>query len=101
MLRRLLGEFYNFPRRILAVLRQPSLSRGPTLPLAPEGHNPGNFCEVNNWLHACNENMQHLQNQHGWIGALDFQMAAQAFALGAGWAMNNACKKTRTEGVQS
>lgn len=101
MPRRLLEEFYNFPRRILALLQQPSLSMGPTLPVSPEGHNLENFCEVNSWLHACTENMQRLQNQHPWIGALDFQMLAQAFALGAGWAYGNDCRKKHTEVVQS
>jgi hypothetical protein len=100
MPRRLLEEFRNFPRRILALLRQPSLSRGPTLPIGPEGHNLGSFCEVNNWLDACTQSIQHLQNQHPWIGALDFQILAQAFALGAGWAYDNAYTKKHTEAVQ-
>jgi hypothetical protein len=100
MLRRLLEEFCNFPRRILALLRQPSLSMGPTLPVAPEGHNLESFCEVNSWLHACTENIQRLQNRHPYVGSLDFQILAQAFALGAGWALSNACKEKRTEVVQ-
>jgi hypothetical protein len=96
-LRRVLEEFYNLPRRIVAVLNEPSLAAGPTIPLCPDGNSPGNFYEVNNWLHACNENIQRLQNQHPWIGALDFQICAQAFALGAGWGGRNACTKKHIE----
>jgi hypothetical protein len=50
-----------------------------------------NFCETNNWLLACTENIQGLQNQYPWIGALDFEVCAQAFALGTGWREDNAC----------
>jgi hypothetical protein len=97
MLRRILGEFYNLPCRIVAVLNEPSLASGPTIPLCPDGDSPGNFYEVNNWLHACTENIQRLQNQHPWIGVLDFEICTQAFALGAGWAWHNACTKKHIE----
>jgi hypothetical protein len=97
MLRRVLEEFYNFPRRIVAVLSEPSLAWGPKLPVCPDGDSPGNFYEANNWLRACNESIQLLQNQHSWIGALDFQICAQAFALGAGWVCHNACTKKHIE----
>jgi hypothetical protein len=97
IVRILAGEFYNFPRRILAVLRKPSLGEGWQLPTDIPDGSPANFYALNNWLQVCSKNTLRLQSQYQWLGSLELEICAQAFALGAEWAFRSSCTGTRTE----
>lgn len=88
IVRILVEEFYNFPRRIAAVLRTPSLATGWRLPNGiadRRAGNPGSFRSVNSWLHACSSNMLSLQSQYPWLGELELEICCLAFERGAKW----------------
>jgi hypothetical protein len=87
-------EFYNFPRRILAVLKKPSLARELALPSEPEGGKKHPF-DVHNWLCDCISCIRSLQSRNRWMGSLEFELCAEAFAKGTGWNERNSCTQRR------
>jgi hypothetical protein len=83
ILRILLEECRNFPLRILAILRTPSLREGVPIPLDPSGDGLASFRLKNSFPLACTQSMLDLQNQNAWIGVLESQICCQAFQRGA------------------
>lgn len=84
----LVEEFCNFPRRIVAVLRTPSLAIGFRIPNGIADRrvdSPGSFRSVNSWLHACSSNTLSLQSQYPWLGDLELEICCLAFEQGAKW----------------
>jgi hypothetical protein len=90
-------EFCNFPRRIAAILRTPSLAIGWRIPKGISDHmvdSPGSFLSVNSWPHACSSNMLSLQSQHPWLGSLELEICCLAFQRGAEYHAHTICNES-------
>jgi hypothetical protein len=97
--RLLVEEVCNFPRRIRAVVKQPSLRHGLQLLPHPWGCDLGNFSQENRCLHSCTDDILRLSHENRWVGHLDQQIAVQSYLRGATWALCNLCSGERN--VQS
>ena len=89
-LRKMAMEIRNFPLRILASRQLPNwgLYR---LPKTPEGLPPNSF------LQSCSECIQGLQEEFPWVGYLDAEILARAYAEGSRWAFGNSCLRIETD----
>lgn len=91
-------EICNLPRRIQACLREPHLRYGAPLELpCPADCVWDDSGLESKFLHSCMNDMQKLSLEHRWAGNLERRMAAQAYALGAEWALCNSCNRVSGE----
>jgi len=90
----LANEIGNFPRRIFAILRRPSLaSLGVPLPDDLLGHDLESSCLLNSFWPACTEGIRRQRKRSPWMGPLDIEMFGEAFQSGAKWGRNNSCRE--------
>lgn len=89
-------EVCNLPRRIAAILGNPSLRFGPVISNEPEC-SQANFYRQSKFVSACIDNMQQLRQKHTFCGPLEVQIAIQAFERGVLWGHRNPCIETHSE----
>jgi hypothetical protein len=82
-------ELRNFPLRISAILRISEMGFGPTIPPSPSGQRQTNLYPPSTFVLACIAGIEELQRANPWMGHLELQTAAQAFQLGARWALDS------------
>lgn len=99
LLRILVEETCKFPLRIAAAIRSASLRWGYSIPLYPADQCKGNAALSHSFVSACSANIRQLrEGSHRWMGALDSEVAAEAFQAGAAWAIDNiGSEKTSTQ----
>jgi hypothetical protein len=90
-------ETHSLFRRISAIRRNNMLLDGFGLVLNPCGYSTANREQWNTFQHGCIDHIKRLRAANPWAGHLDCQMAAEAYVLGAEWALRNACNGRRSE----
>ncbi len=81
-IRRAAHEVRNLPRRILANRELPNWGWY-RLPPTPQGLPPNMFRQ------SCSEGIAKLREEYPWLGDLDSQILARAYAAGAAWVIGN------------
>jgi hypothetical protein len=89
ILRIVVLEIYNLPRRILAILRTPLLRLGAEIPRGTMDRGNESFGQENVFQCACTQHMEELKSENQWLGHLEIQVAAISFQRGARWAHGN------------
>lgn len=85
-------------RRIREYLREPFLRCGYPLPtLDLSDCVAGAFDAENTFLHSCNDDIQRLHKENHWASFLEMRMAAEAYRLGAAWAIRTLHNESRNE----
>src|SRR5208282_2863431 len=86
-LRIVVEEVRNFPLRIAAFLRNPTLASGATVPPCPSRFQDWGyfFLGPNSYLNTCTRDMRELQKENSWMGMGDVQLALQAWRRGVEW----------------
>jgi hypothetical protein len=87
--RLVVGEIRRFHLRMRAIREDTTLRFGAKIPLTLWDRDRVTLYPVNSFLRACSDDIQRLQTQFPWCGALEFQMLGQAFQNGARWASRN------------
>lgn len=94
-LRRVVGEIYRIPLRILASLRVPFPYRIPINTPDLSDYGKDAFCLESTYLHSCSENIQNLRNKNHWASYQDLEMVTEAHRLGAEWAIRNLSNESK------
>lgn len=82
------GEIRTLPVCILDSLRAQYPRNGLPINMPDLSGYEGDASSAGNtFLYSCSDGMQHLQQGNRWAGVLDQQMAAEAYRLGAEWAV--------------
>lgn len=94
-------EVRKSPLRISAILKDSLLKYGPAVPTDPRQHGQMSFREECVYGLSCTRDVEQLLQKHPWMGALDQQLAAEAYQLGAAWAFRICKEKDDIEPVQN
>ena len=89
-------EIRNFPLRIEAIRKHPSIRYGSTILAASWDRGIGNVYLENRYSRSCMSRIQELQKDHHWLGPLDEEIAARMYRWGALWALDNLASCTET-----
>jgi len=97
-MRRVAAEICSLPLRIRESLQAPHPRNGfRVLLLRLSGSMPDVWRKESMFLVPCSADIQRLSQENRWATHLDRKMAAQAYLLGATWAIRNICSGTDSE----
>ena len=88
ILRLLVEEICNLPRRIQNTLTKTHLRFGYTLPVYPTFDSRESEGQGYEFLCACSEDIRKLHRDNHWAGCLDLELAGAAYQAGAHWAIH-------------